>query len=103
MGHIIFFNTTSKDEKEFKKYGRTGQFMMPDVITEKQELALNKFCQEIKDYDILIDYDITLEDGILNSKSIQGTGDQNPEAIIQSYNQNSKIKQTKIVKLNKLY
>ncbi len=92
MGHIIFFNTTSKDEKEFKKYGRTGQFMMPDVITEEQELALNKFCQEIKDYDILIDYDITLEDGILNSKSIQGTGDQNPEAIIQSYNQNSKIK-----------
>jgi hypothetical protein len=66
--------------------------MMPDVITEEQELALNNFCQEIKDYDILIDYDITLEDGILNSKSIQGTGDQDPEAIIQSYNQNSKIK-----------
>lgn len=66
--------------------------MMPDVITEEQELALNKFCQEIKDYDILVDYDITLEDGILNSKSIQGTGDQNPEAIIQNYNQNGKNK-----------
>lgn len=87
MGHIVFFNTTPTTEKEFQKYGKTGQFMMPDTITEEQNNALNEFCKEIKDYDILINYDITLEDGLLDSKTILGTDDTNLEKLIQNYNE----------------
>ena len=86
MGNIVFFNTTATTEKEFKKYGKTGQFMMPDTITEEQNEALNRFCKQIEDYDILINYDITLENGLLDSKTLQGTGDINPEVMIMNYN-----------------
>ena len=86
MGNIVFFNTTATTEKEFKKYGKTGQFMMPDTITEEQNEALNRFCKQIEDYDILINYDITLENGLLDSKTLQGTGGINPEAMIMNYN-----------------
>ena len=86
MGNIVFFNTTATTEKEFKKYGKTGQFMMPDTITEEQNEALNRFCKQIEDYDILINYDITLENGLLDSKTLQGTGGINPEVMIMNYN-----------------
>lgn len=86
MGNIVFFNTTPTTEKEFQKYGKTGQFMMPDIITEEQYETLNKFCQEIKDYDVLISYNITLKDGLLDSKTLQGTGNINPEIMIENYN-----------------
>lgn len=85
MGNIVFFNTTPTDEKEFQKYGYTGQFMMPDTITDEQNTALNDFCSQINKYDILISYDITLEDGFLDSKTIQATGNTNPEDLIKNY------------------
>lgn len=40
MGHIVFFNTTKYDEDNLRKYDRTGFFMLPNHLTEKQKECL---------------------------------------------------------------
>lgn len=52
-GETIFLNTTSYKENIFKKHGRTGILIVPDVISEKQEQHLLELNNRIQNYDVL--------------------------------------------------
>lgn len=90
--HIVFLNTT----KDVEKYGKTGTFIMPEDNSDKQWETLFLFCDSIPDYRISINYDITLVDGLLDSKSLSSTENSTPRSLMESYFQ--KIKNEKAVK-----
>lgn len=79
--HIVFLNTT----KDVEKYGKTGTFIMPKDISEKQWETLFLFCDSIPDYQVTINYDIVLVDGLLDSKSLSSTENSNPRSLMESY------------------
>ncbi len=85
MGHIVFFNTTRYEEKNFKKYGKLGLLMLPDVLTEKQKAALIQFSQNIPDFQILISYRLKIENGLLDSNTYQSVHHETPEEMIRNY------------------
>ena len=85
MGHVVFFNTTNYEEKKLERHGKLGMFMMPDNLTEKQKAALIQFAQTIPDFDVLINYDLKIEDGLLNSQTYQSTEKISPETLINSF------------------
>lgn len=85
MGHIVFFNTTKYDEDNLRKYGKTGFFMIPSTLTEKQKESLENFAQQILDYNIFITYDIEMIDGILDSKTYNSIEKITPIELIKNY------------------
>lgn len=92
MGHIVFFNTTKYDEDNLRKYGRTGFFMLPDTLTEKQQEYIGLFAKQISDYNIFITYDIEMIDGILDSKTYNSVERVTPIELIKNYINNQKDK-----------
>ena len=85
MGHIVFFNTTKYDEKNLQKYGKLGLLLLPDSLTENQKKSLMQFSKNISDFQILINYELKIEDGLLSSKTFQAAEAMMPEEMIQSY------------------
>lgn len=85
MGIAVFFNMTRYDENNLKKYGKTGMLMLPDQLTQKQETSLKEFSQSISDFSICINYDLTIESGILDSKMIQGCNHEKPLELLECY------------------
>lgn len=96
LGIIVFFNMTKYDENHIKKYGRNGMFMMPDELTPKQEESLKEFTKSINDFKCSINYDLTIDTGILDSKIIQSLNHETSNEIVDIYlerkkeNQNTK-------------
>ena len=69
-GDIVFLNTTNYRKEELKKYGRSGIFFLPSVITNKHIESLEKFLPMIEDFKVEIKADFSIEDGILMYKTI---------------------------------
>ncbi len=69
MGHVVFVNTT----KDIENYGYSGMVFMPSQLTEEQTTLLKSFVEELTSFQILINYDMELNDGIIETKSKQTT------------------------------
>ncbi len=92
FGHIIFFNTT----KNIEKYGKTGIFMMPKIISEKQRESLKDFIEILDEYSINICYDLELVDGILEAKELHSVNKENSIKLLNTYLQKeNKVNKTK--------
>lgn len=85
LGIIVFFNMTKYDENYIKKHGKDAMLMLPDNLTDKQKDTLRKLAEDISDFNLLINYDITLDTGILDSKTIQGSDNETPSELIEIY------------------
>jgi len=68
-----------------KKYGKFGMFLLPDKLTDNQKEALNDFCSSISNFDISINYDLSIDTGILDSKTIQGFNHEKPIDLLNVY------------------
>lgn len=60
-------------------------FLLPDQLTEKQQTSLIEFAKNIENFDIMINYDISIDTGILDSKTIQGFNHETPLELINVY------------------
>lgn len=85
MGIIVFLNMTKYDEEHLRKYKKSGMFLMPDELTEKQKESLISFCSRISDFNIIINYDLTIDMGLLDSKTIMGFNHETPLELINTY------------------
>ena len=85
LGIIVFLNMTKYDDKHLKKYGKSGMFLLPDQLTEKQQTSLIEFAKNIENFDVMINYDISIDTGILDSKTIQGFNHETPLELINVY------------------
>lgn len=81
MGHVVFLNTT----KDIEKYGYTGMFVMPVELTEEQEKLVMLFTEELTSFQIVINYDMVLNDGIIQAKTKQATSEIDTKKFIQDF------------------
>lgn len=80
-GHIVFLNLT----KEERKYGKTGLFLMPQKITDKQKEAFLSMQEELSNYNFIeMGYNLRIVDGILTSDSLL-TDRGNLEDLLKQY------------------
>lgn len=63
LGHILFLNTTKKGNK-------TGLFIMPDNITERQKNTLYNFAEHLAGFTVGIFYDLNLISGIVDGREL---------------------------------
>jgi len=85
LGYVVFLNMTRYDSEHLKKYGKFGMFLLPDKLTDNQKEALNDFCSSISNFDISINYDLSIDTGILDSKTIQGFNHEKPIDLLNVY------------------
>ena len=85
LGIIVFLNMTKYDNEHLKKYGKMGMLLLPDELTDRQKDTLIKFAEKISDFDIYINYDLSIDTGILDSKTIQGFNHETPRELIDIY------------------
>lgn len=93
LGIVVFLNMTKYDEKNLQAYGKMGTFLFPDELTEKQVESLKEFAKTISDYDVSINYDLFIDNGILDSKMIQSTNRESPLELVNIYLNRKKNKQ----------
>ena len=81
----MLFNINKNDNNEINFVELINVLRLKTItITNRDNQLL--YGDEETYYDILINYDITLENGLLDSKTLQGTGGINPEVMIMNYN-----------------
>ena len=86
LNHIVFLNTTKYLENgRISKHGKTGVFLLPDNITEKQKEALDIFLDEISDYHITIAYDIRIENGIVLDNEVSSLSSESPRELFDKF------------------
>ena len=85
LGIMVFLNSTKYDEISLKKYGRSGIFLMPDSPTEKQQNTLLELTNTMSSFDTSINYNLLMEDGILNSKQISNINQEKPIDLANKY------------------
>lgn len=74
---IIFVNTTSQESKYFDKHGKTGHFIMPRNLTDKQKISLIEFVNNISDFNVDVYHSLVYNDGIIESDlMVLGNPDQ---------------------------
>ena len=82
LGDIIFLDTTGANPRS---NDGSGTFMMPDYITDAQKKSLYKFKNYIANYtDVRVDYQISYQDGIFDSLTLRGHG-ENAANVIDNY------------------
>ncbi len=81
LGSVVFLNVT----KDAKKYGKSGFLMMPDVISEKQKETMYAFCNEIKDYNVSIFYNLNIVDGFLDGANLVPMNREEPQKLLDSF------------------
>ena len=81
MGHVVFLNTT----KDIEKYGYSGMFFMPPELTEEQAKLVTSFTEELTSFQIVVNYDMALNAGIIEAKTKQATSDVNIKKFIQNF------------------
>ena len=69
-GYVVFLNSTDFTEKYLKKYGKNGILFLPNTITDKQLLKLKYLLVQLSDYDILVNTDLRVVDGFLDSRTL---------------------------------
>lgn len=91
FGNIVFLNTT----KNMHKYGKTGIFLFPSDITDKQKQSLEDFSKRIEDFSVSIFYDLHLQDGMLDGKELYAVENESPLKVLELYekmkNENKKV------------
>ncbi len=92
LGIIVFLNMTRYDEKNLRTYGKMGTFLLPDELTEKQVESLKKFAESISDFDVSINYNLSIDSGILDSKMIQSHNHETPLELVEIYLNRTKTK-----------
>lgn len=85
LGIVVFLNLTKYDEEHLRRYGKMGMIMLPDTLTLNQRESLINFAESISDFDISINYDLSIETGILDSKTIQGFNHEKPKELLDIY------------------
>ena len=80
-GFIVFLNSTDYNEKYLKKYGKNGVLLLPESITSKQLVSLKKLINDLSDYDILVNTDLKIVDGFLESKTLANVDHDNDKLI----------------------
>ena len=93
LGIIVFLNMTRYDEKNLQKYGKMGTFLLPDELTKKQEESLKEFAKTISDFDVSLNYDLFIDNGLLDSKMIQSSNHESPLELVNVYLNRKKNKQ----------
>lgn len=85
-----FMNTT----KDIKRHGKTGVFVMPDELTERQIQSLLLLTKNIEDFKIQICYNLELNEGIIESKIISNNGidKKTPYELMSHYIENIHVK-----------
>lgn len=79
LGHVIFFNNSSKSFK-------TGLMYIPNNISSSLKEVLYKFANEISDYKIILVYDLKMVDGMLEWRSVQSTSEiPTPKEVLDIY------------------
>jgi hypothetical protein len=81
LGYIVFLNAT----KNAKRYGKTGIFIMPDEITDKQKEALYSFYEEIKDFSVTIIYNLKIVDGFLDGVNLAPVNKEDSKKLLDSF------------------
>lgn len=81
LGHAVFLNAT----KNAKKYGKSGIFIMPDEISDKQKEALYSFYEEIKDFSITIIYNLKIVDGFLDGVNLASVNREDSKKTLDSF------------------
>lgn len=95
LGNIVFLNVT----QNIKRFGKSGIFVMPDKITEKQKTTLYYFLEEIKDFSITIIYKLKIVDGILDGDNLVQGDKDNSKNLLDSFF--SKLSENEKNKTNK--
>lgn len=86
FNHIIFLNTTKYNEDgSIGKHGKTGLFLIPDTITEKQKEGLSVFLDKISEYKITIIYDISIENGLFDGKEVISISREEPKEVFNKF------------------
>lgn len=81
LGHVVFLNAT----KNAKRYGKTGIFIMPDEITEKQKETIYSFYEEIKDFSVTIIYNLKITDGFLDGVNLAPVNKEDSKKLLDSF------------------
>lgn len=81
LGNVVFLNAT----KNAKRYGKSGIFIMPDEISDKQKEALYSFYEEIKDFSITIIYNLKIVDGFLDGVNLAPVNREDSKKILDSF------------------
>lgn len=92
LGSVVFLNVT----KDVKKCGKSGFIMMPDVISEKQKETMYIFCNEIKDYNVSIFYNLNIIDGFLDGDNFVSMEKEEPHKLLDSFFNKIKEEQEEI-------
>lgn len=98
LGIVVFLNMTKYDSEHLNKYGKMGMFLLPDELTDKQRESLISFAESISEFEVSINYDLSIEMGILDSKSIQGFNHETPKELFDIYFQRINKKDSNIQK-----
>lgn len=85
LGDIVFLNITRYDEKSLSRYGRSGILLMCDNPTDKQKETLKEFSRSISNFNVEIGYDLSIDQGYLDSKCIQMLDNESPEELVNTY------------------
>ncbi len=80
LGHIVFLDISNE-------YMHAGILLLPNKISEKQKDAIYKFANMISNYTLYIEYDFTLNDGVIDSKTIDNELDTPKEMIDKYFNE----------------
>lgn len=63
-GNVVFLNISNS------KIGKQGLLYLPSDISEKQIEAINTVCKQLKGFDIEVNNNMRIEDGLVESESI---------------------------------
>jgi len=85
LGMVVFLNMTKYDSEHLRKYGKMGMFLLPDELTDGQKKALISFSESISDFEVFISYNLSIETGILDSKTIHGFNHETPNELLDIY------------------
>ena len=89
--NIVFLNSTEYTKESLERYGKNGILLLPQKITQKQLFSLKEMVDGIRDYDILIKCNLFIEDGFLNSKTLNNMDKITPEIVDDIVNKNCEI------------
>ena len=86
FNHAVFLNTTRYNENgSLRKYGKQGVLLLPQQLTDNQKDTLTQFLEEISDFNIVILYNLTLEQGFFDAEEIATASKERPDVLFEKY------------------
>ncbi len=84
-GNILFLNVTDYKECNLRKYGKIGMLFMPDNVSDKMRESLDNFCKEINEFDVEMNYNLRLIDGMIDADTFRTMGIITPSEMVNRY------------------